>query len=165
MSNRGDKLIKAARCSRRERHLAARRKLVAGDALVLIVLGAITQTTFSEGLPDLTPVGSLGERLVCVENGITGLDEVGVAGLPLSLLARALGRIEQKTEGKTYRAIPSMTSFMARYFPSVGTPPFMVGLAETFLPCLSIRFHISSYSMVAQTVPMECTESSPSTLE
>ena len=49
--------------------------------------------------------------------------------------------------GGTYRAMPSMTSFMARYFPSVGTPFLMVGRAASFLPSLSIRFHRTAVYM------------------
>lgn len=65
---------------------------------------------------------------------------------------------------RTYNAIPSMTSFMARYLPSVGTPSRRVGFGASFLPCLSIKFHNTSYSMDAQTVPMACTAFSELTL-
>lgn len=40
-----------------------------------------TQTTLGEALPDLASVGAAGESAVGVEDGVAGLDEVGVAGL------------------------------------------------------------------------------------
>lgn len=41
-----------------------------------------TELTLGEALPDLTLVGTVGESLVGVQDGITGLDEVGVARHP-----------------------------------------------------------------------------------
>ena len=80
--------IKVALCKIQEWHLAsARRNSCACNPVALTVLGAGAQTTLSKGLPDLTLVGSLGKGLVRIEDGITSLDEVGVAGLPVSLLA------------------------------------------------------------------------------
>lgn len=52
------------------------------------------------------------------------------------------GGVDRKVifSGSTYRAIPSITSCMARYFPSVATPFLSVGLIALFFPSLSMRF-------------------------
>lgn len=55
--------------------------LGAASAVLWIELSTDTETTLSESLPDLTLVGTLGEVHVGIEDGITSLDEVGVAGL------------------------------------------------------------------------------------
>lgn len=56
--------------------------------------------------------------------------------------------------GCTHKAIASITIFNAKYLPSLGTPlSSNVGRGPSFLPCLSIKFHSTSYSIEAQTVP------------
>jgi hypothetical protein len=42
---------------------------------------AFAQTTLSKGSPELTGVGTTGQGPVGIDDGITSLDEVGVAGL------------------------------------------------------------------------------------
>ena len=108
-----------------------------------------TKATLGESRPDLASVDTTGEGTVSVEDGVTGLDEGGVARLAV------VGVSDMADESGwefglwvTYRAIPSMTSFMARYFPSVGTPFLMVGRAASFLPSLSIRFHRTVIDML-----------------
>lgn len=118
------------------------------------VLGTLAKTTLGETGPDLASVDTAGEGSVGVQDGITGLDKVGVAGLPVKegiVSTRAFSKrrwyIASKggRERRTYRAIPSMTSFMVRYLPSVGIPSASrVGWAASFLPYLSIRFHMTS---------------------
>ena len=101
-----------------------------------------TKATLGESRPDLASVGTTGESTVSIEDGVTGLDEGGVARLAVVGVSVLLeGSSWEFGLWVTYRAIPSMTSFMARYFPSVGTPFLMVGRAASFLPSLSIRFH------------------------
>lgn len=63
------------------RLLALLWNLVAANAVLWIEFGTNTESALGECLPDLTLVGCLGEVLVGVEDGVTGLNEVGVAGL------------------------------------------------------------------------------------
>lgn len=55
----------------------------AGDTVLEgTVLGALSETTLGETGPDLAGVVTAGEGLVGIEDGVTGVDEVGAAGLP-----------------------------------------------------------------------------------
>jgi len=53
----------------------------AGSPPARAVDSAGTKTTLGESRPDLASVGTAGKGTVSVEDGVTGLDEVGVAGL------------------------------------------------------------------------------------
>lgn len=131
--------------SKHHTHLAACRERGATRPGRSAVLRARTETTLGKALPDLALVHAAGERCVSVEDGIAGLYEVGAAWLTgKSLLVMCREVVDDKMKGKTYSAIPSMTNFIVRYFPSVGTPPLNVGFAALFLPYLSIKFHMTS---------------------
>lgn len=68
--------------SDRESRLAnARRDLGAAGPLAPVVAGALAEAALGKAGPDLALVGALGEGLVGVEDGVAGLDVVGVAGL------------------------------------------------------------------------------------
>lgn len=55
----------------------------AGDTVLEgTVLGALSETTLGETGPDLAGVVTAGKGLVGIEDGVTGIDEVGAAGLP-----------------------------------------------------------------------------------
>lgn len=54
----------------------------AGSPPAGAVDGAGPKTTLGETRPDLASVGTAGESAVGVEDGVAGLDEVRVAGLP-----------------------------------------------------------------------------------
>jgi hypothetical protein len=53
----------------------------AGSAPAGAVDSAGTKATLGESRPDLAGVGATSESTVSIEDGVTGLDEVGVAGL------------------------------------------------------------------------------------
>jgi len=59
----------------------------AGSPPAGAVDSARTKATLGESRPDLASVGTAGEGTVSVEDGVTGLDEVGVAGLAVWELA------------------------------------------------------------------------------
>lgn len=66
-------------------HLAAWWELVAASAVAGIIFGTVAETTLSKGLPDGALVGTVGKSTVGIEDGITGLDEVGVAWLAIGI--------------------------------------------------------------------------------
>jgi hypothetical protein len=53
----------------------------AGSTPAGAVDGAGTKATLGESRPDLAGVGATSESTVSIDDGVTGLDEVGVAGL------------------------------------------------------------------------------------
>ena len=53
--------------------------------------GALAETTLGKGGPDLTQVVTTSESRVGVQDGVTGLDEVGVAGLAVSPVSTDTG--------------------------------------------------------------------------
>lgn len=98
-----------------------------------VVLGALAQSTLRKGGPDLAHVGATRQGGVSVQDGVTGLGEVGVTRLPIvgplvsnfvmtkkkngaDKISRWKGKRggKKKKGGFAYRAKPSTTSFIAR---------------------------------------------------
>lgn len=99
-----------------------------------VVLGALAQSTLRKGGPDLAHVGATRQGGVSVQDGVTGLGEVGVTRLPIVgplvsnfdeeekgvdkmkdiALERKKGKKRERGGGFAYRAKPSTTSFIAR---------------------------------------------------
>lgn len=114
------------------------------------VRGTRAQATLCESSPELTGVRATSQGSVGINDGITAGDEVRVTGLPVFhnisssflsvLLTHDIGWV-----GNTYKAIPSTTSFIARYRPSVGTPSESnVGWVASVIPYLSTKFQNTS---------------------
>lgn len=63
--------------------LASRRKSETLGSAGSTILGTCSKTTLGKALPDLALVSSLGKSGVGIDDGVSGLDHVGVARLPI----------------------------------------------------------------------------------
>lgn len=64
-----------------------------------VVLSALAQSTLRKGGPDLAHVGATRQGGVSVQDGVTGLGEVGVTRLPIAGLLLAICMMKKKKNG------------------------------------------------------------------
>lgn len=118
------------------------------------ICGTVSQATLGESSPNLAGVLATREGCIGINNGIASVDKARVARLTDSLsvlLIQIYPKVMENhsghgwAEGATYRAMPSTTTFIAKYRPSVGTPSeSKVGFASEVTPYLPMRFQMTS---------------------